>query len=248
MEFRLIEHDLVDSTSERAFAALAQGTARHGDVHVARGQLAGRGTRGARWLSPSGEGLYASVVLRSRAVLEAAALTMAAGLAARCALIELGLARVALKWPNDLLVDGAKICGCLAETRGLELAAPDGVLGIGINVLQQSFPAELLAQRAVTSLALCGVDVRPAQVLEQLLAQLGPRIERVERADPATYADYFHATGLKDARVRVLSGEQTFEGRWRGLSGAAGLELELDDGSLRQLRLEHVRALDAAGA
>ena len=50
MEFRIFEHGVVDSTSDRAFAALAEGSARHGDVHVATGQTAGRGRRGSRWV------------------------------------------------------------------------------------------------------------------------------------------------------------------------------------------------------
>lgn len=248
MEFRLIEHDLVDSTSERAFAALASGDSRHGDVHAARGQSAGRGRRGASWTSTPGEGLYASVVLRSRAVLDPAALTMAAGLAVRATLLELGLERVQLKWPNDLLVDGAKLCGCLAETRGLDPAAPQGVLGIGINVSQREFPAELVAQRAVTSLALCGVHTTPAKLLRHLLGPLGRELDRIEQASAATLADYFQATGLAHQRVRVQAGEREIVGRWRELSASAGLGIELDDGQWQRVRLEHVRALSAAPA
>ena len=60
--FRVIEHGTVDSTSERAFAALACGEARHGDVHVATAQTAGRGRRGASWSSAKDAGLYMSVV------------------------------------------------------------------------------------------------------------------------------------------------------------------------------------------
>lgn len=243
MEFRIFEHDWVDSTSERAFAALESGTARHGDVHLARGQSAGRGRRGATWISPPGEGLYLSVVLRSKAVLEPAALTMGAGLAVRAMLIELGLSRVQLKWPNDLLVDAAKLCGCLVETRGLDPAAPHAVLGIGINVRQRVFPPELMAQRAVTSLALCGVDTQPRALLDGLLLHVGFEIERVASKPEATLAAYLAATGLSQRRVRVRAGEQEIEGLLRELSLVHGLGIELDDGLMRHVRLEHVRAL-----
>ena len=63
MTLRVLRHGIVDSTSERAFAALADGSARHGDVHVAEGQSAGRGRLGRLWASAPGEGLYASLVL-----------------------------------------------------------------------------------------------------------------------------------------------------------------------------------------
>src|SRR5688572_32156321 len=111
MEFRIFEHDLADSTSEMAFRALAAGTARHADLYLADEQQAGRGRRGSSWFSPAGAGLYASLVLKPARVLEPAATTMGAGLAVLATLRELGLARAQLKWPNDLLVDGAKLCG-----------------------------------------------------------------------------------------------------------------------------------------
>lgn len=245
MEFRIFEHGLVDSTSERAFAALAEGTARHGDVHVALGQLAGRGRRGARWISEAGSGLYASVVLRTERMLEPAALTMAAGLAVRSTLFELGLASVQLKWPNDLMVDGAKICGILAETRGLDADAPHCVLGIGLNVTQRSFPAELTSERAVTSLALCGVNTTPRIALDLLLPHLGREIGRVESDPEATTQAYFAATGLANRRVRVLAGDSEIEGRWSEVDLARGVGIVGADGTLRRVRLEHVRALSA---
>jgi BirA family biotin operon repressor/biotin-[acetyl-CoA-carboxylase] ligase len=246
MEFRTFEHDLVDSTSERAFAELAAGRARHGDLHVARGQHSGRGRRGAAWFSEPEAGMYASLVLCNPRVLEPAALTMGAGLAVRAALLELGLARVELKWPNDLLVGGAKLCGILAETRGLDPSAPHCVLGIGINVTQLDFPGELSAQRAVTSLALCGVRTTPRGVLACLLPHLGCEIERVESAPEETVRDYFAATGLAGRPVRVLAGEVEIEGAWSELSLSRGLGIRGADGSLQRVRLEHVRALRAA--
>lgn len=245
MEFRTFEHGLVDSTSERAFAALSEGSARHGDVHVALGQTLGRGRRGTPWVSESGAGLYASVVLRPPKLLAPAALTMGAGLALRATLLELGLERVQLKWPNDLLVDGAKLCGILSETRGLDPAALSFVLGIGINVQQLSFPEELLHERAVTSLALCGIQSTPRGVLARLLPHLAQEVGRVESDPDAIARDYLAATGLTNRRVRVLSGESEIEGRLCGLDLASGLGIVHADGSLRRVRLEHVRALGA---
>ncbi len=245
MEFRIFEHSVIDSTSEMAFRALAAETAAHGDVHVADGQVAGRGRRGAVWVSLPGEGLYASLVLLTPRVLEPAATTMGAGMAVRSMLLELGLARTQLKWPNDLLVDGAKLCGILAETRGLDPASPHCVLGIGINVTQREFPADLAGQRAVTSLALCGVNTDPSSVLTRLLPHLSREMERVETDPASTLKAYFDATGLANRRVRVQAGDSEIEGRWHELDLARGVGLELADGTLRRVRLEHIRALVA---
>ncbi len=245
MEFRIFEHGLVDSSSERAFAALSEGSARHGDVHVALGQTLGRGRRGASWVSESGAGLYASVVLQPTSAIAPAALTMGAGLAVRATLLEQGLARAQLKWPNDLLVDGAKLCGILAETRGLDPAAPSFVLGIGVNVQQRSFPPELLLERAVTSLAQCEILATPRELLARLLPHLAREMGRVESDPEAIARDYFAATGLANRRVRVLAGESEIEGDLRQIDLAHGLGIVLADGKLRRVRLEHVRALNA---
>src|SRR3954462_7216769 len=81
MQFRTIRHGVVDSTSERAFTAVAEGSAKHGDVHVAVAQTAGRGRQGGRGHSGGGDGLYASIVLLPEVELSAAGATIAAGLA-----------------------------------------------------------------------------------------------------------------------------------------------------------------------
>src|SRR3990167_256707 len=86
---------------------------------VAEEQTAGRGRRGRRWHSTPGAGLTFSLALRvKRPARELAGLSLAAGVALCKALRALGVARAALKWPNDLVVDGAKLGGLLVETRG----------------------------------------------------------------------------------------------------------------------------------
>jgi BirA family biotin operon repressor/biotin-[acetyl-CoA-carboxylase] ligase len=193
---RIHRHDLVDSTSERAFAALAAGEASHLDVHVARGQTAGRGRLGRAWSSPAGEGLYASLILLpGPPPLAPAGLTMATGLAVREALVDLGLepsprepwrpvppTAVRREWPNDVVVGDAKLAGILSEARSLDPRSPAYVVGIGVNVLQRSFPAELTAERRVTSLALLGLDVGPEALLERLLERFPPRLDQVRSA------------------------------------------------------------------
>lgn len=243
---RVVRHGIVDSTSERAFAALAAGEARHGDVHVARGQSAGRGRRGSVWESAADEGLYASVVLRpAPPPPDPAGLTIAGGLATLDALRSAGLGRARLKWPNDVLAGGAKLAGILVEARQLDPARPAFVVGVGVNVAQRAFPAALLAQRAVTSLALEGVATAPEALLAPLLAALERRLQEL-RLRPAALAEaYLDATGLRARAVRVRVGAASHEGRLAGLDLQA-LSLEpAGGGAPRRLALAHVRALEA---
>jgi len=234
---RIVRHGLVDSTSERAFAALAAGEARHRDVHVARAQSAGRGSRGRSWDSQDGAGLYASVVLLPEPPAPPpAALTMAAGLAVRDLLLELGLA-ARLKWPNDVLVGGAKIAGILIEARGYDPARPAFVCGIGLNALQRAFPPEVAA-RGVTSLALEGATLAPERALERLLPHLDARLDQA-RAHPAELAAAFSsAARLLEGPVCVQRGEQELRGRIAAF-GLGGLDLATEE-ELVRIPLEHV--------
>ena len=242
----MIRYDAVDSTNERALAAVAAGEARDGDVHVARAQTAGRGRRGARWESAAGEGLYASfVLLPAPHAPPSPAVTVMAGLAVLDALAALGLAHARLKWPNDVLAGPAKLAGILVETRGLDPEAPHFVVGIGLNVAQRAFPPGLEAERAVTSLAREGVDASVEDALECLRAAL-PARWRMARERPDELArDYLEAAGLAERTVRAELGSERVEGRVLRLDLARGLTLELESGRERALALEHLRAVDA---
>ncbi len=250
MRFRIVSHETVDSTNERAFAALAGGSATSGDVHVARAQSHGRGRLGRSWESPPSGGLYMSLVYApERRLAHPAALSIAAGLAVFDTVIGLGVglgtqataARTRLKWPNDLLVGEAKLAGILVESRDAERF----VLGIGINVQQRDFPAPLLEERPVTSLALEGWLGNPEEVLEQLLPQLGTRLESLE-APRILERDYLEASGLEGRTVRVRLGERTLEGRIVDLQLAGGLRIARPGAPDVQVPLEHIRTLEPA--
>lgn len=244
MRFRLIQHDVVDSTNERALEALASGTASHGDVHVAVGQTRGRGRLGRPWESAAGEGLFLSIVLLPPPPpLSPVALTMATGLAVLGAVRELGLERASLDWPNDVVVGPAKLCGVLVESRGLDPAAPHYVVGIGLNVAQRRFSQELAGERAVTSLALEGIACTLERARGALLDAFGVEIERVA-ADPEGIArDYLDATGWKGAHVLVRVGERSLAGRLLELSPERGLWIAQADGRREHVSIEHVNSL-----
>lgn len=254
MTYRIHRHGTIDSTSERAFAAIADGTARDGDVHVAEAQTRGRGRLGRSWHSAPGEGLYVSVVLMPERALPPAALTIAVGLAVHDAVTRLGVADARLKWPNDVVVPSrgdattpAKLSGILVETRGLSLERPHYVVGIGVNVAQRSFPPELLAERPVTSLASCGVTTSVENALAAILGSLPTRIADVERSPRALARDYAFATGcVEGARVEVDVGEECVVGSIRSFDLERGIVVATDHGGVRAVPLEIVRALRPA--
>lgn len=257
MELRVQHEGCVDSTSERLFDALARGSARHGDVCIAREQTAGRGRRGATWHSGPEGGLYLSILLLpGLPLLHPAALTIGAGIAALETVRALGLARARLKWPNDVVVDrergpdalrtSAKLAGVLVETRGLDPANPHYVVGIGLNIAQRNFPHELAAARAVTSVALEGGCDSLESAERELLPRLASGLERTALESPALTEHFLDCARLREAFVEVELGTELRRGRVRGLELRRGIRLELGTSTESPTRtewlpLEHVR-------
>lgn len=127
-----------DSTNTYLKRLSASGSADDGTVVIASRQTAGRGRRGRSFESPEGLGLYLSVLLRPmlspERLLPVTALT---GTAVCNAIEAVSDFRPNLKWPNDLLLNGKKICGILAETVPIAGEPPALIIGIGVNVLHR---------------------------------------------------------------------------------------------------------------
>src|SRR6516164_975719 len=115
-----------------------------GAVVMAEEQTAGRGRAGRMWHSEKGTGLYVSILLRPRlAPAQASLLTILAGISAQAAVQGLTGLVPELKWPNDLLLNGKKLGGILTEMHAEPSAVRFVIVGIGINVNQEKFPAEI---------------------------------------------------------------------------------------------------------
>jgi BirA family transcriptional regulator, biotin operon repressor / biotin---[acetyl-CoA-carboxylase] ligase len=197
------------STNDRA-RALAQGGAPHGTLVTADEQHAGRGRQGRTWSAPPRRALLLSLVLRDPPEL--------LSLAAALAVAEIAGAAAQIKWPNDVLVEGRKVAGILAEGRPHEGWA---VLGIGVNVALRvdELPAELHATAG--TLGLMPADLEPT--LERLLAAL----ERaLALADAALLEAYRGRDALRGREVSWAGGR----GRAAGVDGAGRLVVELGDG------------------
>lgn len=246
MKLRAIRHPLVDSTQARAWAAVEDGSARAGDVHVASAQSAGRGRRGSSWHSPEGPGLYLStIVFLGGATVAPGCWTAAGALALVDAAVSAGAADVRLKWPNDL-VDGkgAKLAGVLAEARPNPAGGTSIVLGLGLNVGPMTFPPELEAQRPVTDLQRLGGRLDGAALLESVLASLAVRLDQAATGAPSLSVDFLAGLTLAGAQVRVETPQGAHSGRLVGLDLHGDLELQTPQRSSR-FPVEHVSGLRA---
>ncbi len=182
----LIELAEATSTNDVLRELAGQGAA-EGTAVVAGLQTRGRGRQHRPWHSPPGLGLYLSVLLRPPwPASDSGALALLAGLAVATALQRLGVPGVTLKWPNDVLAGGKKICGVLIEPALRGDHIEHAVIGIGVNVRHgtAAFPPELRA--TATSCALAGVDCTLAQARVAVLAALEGAYRRALRDGPAS--------------------------------------------------------------
>jgi BirA family biotin operon repressor/biotin-[acetyl-CoA-carboxylase] ligase len=186
------------STSDRA-RDLAMAGAPHGALVTAAEQTAGRGRQGRRWSAPPGSALLMSLILRDTSTV----LPLAAGVA----VAETCGHEARIKWPNDVLLDGRKVAGILAEGRPYEGWA---VLGIGVNVAvaPEDLPAELHAT--------AGTLGRPRAAVEPFLAEL---LGALERALALPLPELLDAWRARDALA----------GREVGWAAGAGIARGIDD-------------------
>ena len=225
----LISFDSVGSTNEEA-KTLAQSGAQAGTVVWARQQVAGKGRHGRTWASPPGN-LYLSIIQRpDRSPADAPQLGFAAGVALADAINRLSDVPVALKWPNDLLINGKKASGILLESA----AHADGrlawvVIGTGVNV--ERSPPDI---QGVTSLHEEGARLSVEDLLTTFLERLYWHVGQWQTQGFAPIREQwltFAPAPGTETRVRLPDGEVI--GRFSGIDERGSLLLETDGGSRR---------------
>ena len=222
----------IGSTNTAAMAAAAEG-APEGSVFLAEEQTEGRGRGSNSWQSPRSTGIYCSVVVRpTLPPSDVLVLSLAAGLAVQAAIQQID-SRVSadLKWPNDVLIDGKKVCGILTEMNAEATRVRYIVVGIGINVNQTSFPKELQA----TSLRLTtGSEWSRVELVGALLKSLDREYRLLledSRARESILRRFAESSSWVQGRgVRIEENGSAFEGTTEGLDSRGFLQVRTDRG------------------
>src|SRR5947209_3460105 len=245
----ILRFESLPSTNTEAARQAALG-APEGLCVVAREQTAGRGRQQRAWASPKDAGLYFSVVLRPR--LDARVwplITLAAALAVRDALLDACALETDIKWPNDLLAHGRKLCGILAET--VETARGRAVVvGIGVNLNNGAFAPEIL-ERATSVEEQTESAPDAESLLASLTRSLARRYETLQAQGGAAEIVReweSHSSFARGRRVRVSLAGEIFEGTTRGLEPDGALRVETDAGENRIVRAGDVVALRKSDA
>jgi BirA family biotin operon repressor/biotin-[acetyl-CoA-carboxylase] ligase len=238
----------VTSTNEEALALARRGE--RGKVWIAAEyQTAGRGRRGRHWRSEPGN-LFASLLLVDPSPPERAAeLCFVSGLAVHDAVLTLApslAGRLTLKWPNDLLLDGAKLAGILVEGETAANGVLAVVIGIGVNC--QNHPSDL--DYPAVNLAAAGVSVSPADLLHALSATMIERLNEWNCGSgfPRIRNDWLAHTAGVGEPFRVRSAEKDLIGRFETIDSGGRLVLLLPDGSREMITAADVVPLSISAA
>lgn len=210
----------------------AENGAENGALIVADMQTAGRGRRGRTWNSPPGTNLYFTLILKPQiAPDQASMLTPLMGLAVAEGIRETCGLQTGIKWPNDVVIDGRKVCGILAEMSVEREFIHYVVVGVGINVGLQSFP-EQMADTAVCLQEKCGGKVSRAELLVNVLKAFERYYAVFRKTGDLSDLRQMYGNLLvsRDKEVRVLDPKGEYQGIARGINETGELLVEKEDG------------------
>ncbi|MGE5613949.1 MAG: biotin--[acetyl-CoA-carboxylase] ligase [Bacillota bacterium] len=241
-ETRYIEK--VDSTNEFLKKLAAKGCP-DGLTIIAGQQTEGKGRMGRKWLSPPNTGIYISFILRPpMAPAEAQILALASAVAMAEAVCQATGIRAGIKWPNDLVIDGKKVCGILMEMNSESDRINYVVTGIGINYSQDAgdFPEELMDKAISLKMAVDGREkdgiVFPSKLalIRTILKELDRIMKLVldGRYDDVLDAWREHSVTL-GREVRFTARGTEYTGVASGITADGRLLVDCDDGVRREL-------------
>ena len=227
-------YPVVDSTNTRA-QQLAEDGYPDGTLVVAEQQDAGKGRRGRGWESPRGSGIFMTLLLKPGiSPANASMLTLVAALAVSAAVTEQTGQPAGIKWPNDIVMNGKKICGILTEMSAQFDYINHVVIGIGINVHNESFPEEI--SHMATSLFLeTKRRFHRAALIESVLERFEHYYAVFQKTEDlgALVREYDARLVNMHQNVRVLDPKEPFDGKAMGITPRG--ELIVDTWESRRL-------------
>lgn len=240
--------ETVGSTNDHALLLAAQGEP-HGAVVVAEEQTGGRGRLGRKWVSAKGRGIYMSILLRDSLPVRIAPQTIyVAGFSlAKVLRSQFGL-RATMKWPNDILIEGRKVAGILAEMQSDQDLSRFMVVGVGINVNSSSEEMSGPFRYPATSISIqMGRAVKRLDLLAPFLSRFEEDYEEFLREGFShLIADLEAFSEILGKKITILFGERQICGKAMGFTQDGALLLLKDDGETESVWAGDVARVEGA--
>lgn len=225
--------DEIDSTNRKA-RELALDCA-DGTLIIAERQSEGRGRMGKEWYSPQG-GIWLSLILKPDISPEHIyRLTLVAGVAVAETLADMGIA-AQIKWPNDVLINGKKVCGILTEVDAEMDAVNFVIVGIGINAnIELDMLPPLFGFNSTSLKSEAGSDINRVELVQRLLERFEQDYGTFISGDfPSIIKRWREHSATLNRQVRIVTRFKTIEGEAVGIDHDGALVVEMDDGTLER--------------
>lgn len=227
--------DTIDSTNTKA-QELAEKGYPSGTLVVADKQESGKGRRGRSWVSPSGTGIFMTLMIKPDInPNNASMLTLVAALAVAKAITSVTVEEAMIKWPNDIVVNGKKVCGILTEMNAQFDYINHIVVGIGINVHNESFPEEISQMASSLMIEAGGKRFHRAQIIAETMSYFEQYYDTFLKTQDlsALVREYDELLVNRNKSVRVLDPKEPFDGKAMGITPKG--ELIVDTWESRKL-------------
>lgn len=227
--------DTIDSTNTKA-QELAEKGYPSGTLVVADKQESGKGRRGRSWVSPSGTGIFMTLMIKPDInPNNASMLTLVAALAVAKAITSVTGEEAMIKWPNDIVVNGKKVCGILTEMNAQFDYINHIVVGIGINVHNESFPEEISQMASSLMIEASGKRFHRAQIIAETMSYFEQYYDTFLQTQDlsALVREYDELLVNMNKAVRVLDPKEPFDGKAMGITPKG--ELIVDTWESRKL-------------
>ena len=227
--------DTIDSTNTKA-QELAEKGYPSGTLIVADKQESGKGRRGRSWVSPSGTGIFMTLMIKPDInPNNASMLTLVAALAVAKAITSVTGEEALIKWPNDIVVNGKKVCGILTGMNAQFDYINHIVVGIGINVHNESFPEEISQMASSLMIEAGGKRFHRAQIIAETMSYFEQYYDTFLKTQDlsALVREYDELLVNRNKSVRVLDPKEPFDGKAMGITPKG--ELIVDTWESRKL-------------
>ena len=228
---KIICYKQLDSTNTE-IARLAMQGAEHGTVVVAESQTAGKGRKGRSWESPARENIYMSILLRPDCVPnKAPMLTLVMAYSVAQVIQELGFSEVQIKWPNDLVLSGKKVCGILTEMQLMGSEIDYVVVGVGIYVNTRNFSAGL-GDKATSLFLESGSKFERETIVENIVDNFEHAYRQFCNAQDLSFLQETYNSMLVNAgkEVRVLEPGNEYTAYAQGINSKGELMVRMLNG------------------